>query len=52
MTDSYDTDHMAREFCMTFAPSKLALAVGQLNVFQFLDKKSLMLQVKELEGRF
>ena len=49
-SDGYDTDKMARELCMTFAPSRLALADGQSIVFQFLDKKTLMLQVKEIEG--
>lgn len=49
-TDGYDTDKMAAEFCMQFCPSQLALTVGQSIVYQFQDKKKLMLQVKELEG--
>lgn len=50
-TDAYDTDKMRDEFLMQFSPSKLAIRSHQPLVFQFLDKKMLMLSVKELEGR-
>lgn len=49
-TDGYDTDKMGPEFCMQFVPSQLTLTVGQSIVFQFQDKKKLMLLVKEIEG--
>ena len=51
-TDGYDTDKMGPEFCMQFVPSQLTLTVGQSIVFQFQDKKKLMLLVKEVEGLF
>ena len=43
---------MGPEFCMQFVPSQLTLTVGQSIVFQFQDKKKLMLLVKEVEGLF
>ncbi len=46
--DPYDSDKMAAEFLMQFP--KQAFSVGQQLVFQFQDKKMLMLTVKEMEG--
>ncbi|XP_067931362.1 vesicle-fusing ATPase 2-like isoform X1 [Watersipora subatra] len=40
---------MEKEFGMSFAPSKLAIREDQFLVFQFHGKRTLMLQVKELE---
>ncbi|XP_067931264.1 vesicle-fusing ATPase-like [Watersipora subatra] len=47
--EGYDTEKMEKEFGMSFAPSKLAMKEDQFLVFQFHDKRTLMLQVKELE---
>jgi len=41
---------MAPELVMQFAPSRLALALGQRIAFQMPDRKSLMLTVKEIQG--
>ncbi|CAG0892182.1 unnamed protein product [Darwinula stevensoni] len=46
--DPYNTDEMAKEFVMQF-PNRV-FTVGQLLVFQFLDKKLLSLCVKDLEA--
>jgi len=47
-TDPYDTDKMAVEFLQQF--SDHAFSVGQCLPFQFLDKKTLTLAVKEIEA--
>lgn len=46
-TDPYDTDKMAVEFLQQFTDH--AFAIGQSLPFQFLDKKTLSLVVKEIE---
>jgi len=50
-SDPYDTDKMAVELVIQFSTTRLAMKVGQQMVFQFVDKKMLMLTVKELEGK-
>lgn len=46
--DPYDTEKMAQEFLSQFAGQ--AFTVGQKLTFQFLDKKLLMLEVKNLKA--
>jgi len=49
-TEPYDTDKMAPELAMQFAPSRLALREKQQIVFQMPDRKPLMLKVKDIQG--
>ncbi|CAF2409567.1 unnamed protein product [Rotaria sp. Silwood2] len=47
-TDPYDTDKMAIEFLQQYIDH--AFSIGQCLPFQFMDKKTLILAVKEIEA--
>jgi len=49
-TEPYDTDKMASELAMQFAPSRLALTLGQRIVLQMPGREPLTLTVKEIQG--
>lgn len=48
--EQYDSDEMAKEFLYSF-PNQM-FTVGQQLAFQFLDKKMLLLVVRDIEGMF